>query len=474
MSANPDDQRDLRLYLQPIAQRLMRPLQATFHDPSARENEHFAAAAALADFGRQDMELLAQLASEASAEQYELLYAALTAETADRQRATRRLATLVKQQPGEELSEAQRIELGKRRAGAAVTLLRLGEGAAACEIFKVQDDPEGLTQFLHGFKQRGLEPRPLLECLEHATPEQVRFGLLLALGEFRPGQLPEACREPLLTRLVDWHTHNPSSAIHSASGWLLRTWGFQEHAAEVDHTPLPYDPTGKRQWFVQKIGEDCMTFIVFEPREFLIGSPAGEAGRAKDEALRPAAIARPFAICDREVTVGQWQSFQKAAKRDTRIDQDISPGARHPVNQVDWFSAMEYGRWLTESSNAAGKAEASPLRLEFRLPTEAEWEDACRAGVRTAYAFGSDRGLLKYYGWFLDNAERTTHPGGELRPNLPRVFDMHGNVMEWCSDGYAAEAEARGKDTAAQFRLLRGGNWGRDSNPCRCARSQLF
>src|SRR5207237_8937262 len=127
VNANPDDQRDLRLYLNPIAPKLMRPLQATFRDAVARENERFAAAAALADFGRQDMDLLARLASEADGEQYQLLYSALTAPTADRERATRRLCALVKEQPAEGCSEAQRIEVGKRRAGAAVTLLRLGE-----------------------------------------------------------------------------------------------------------------------------------------------------------------------------------------------------------------------------------------------------------------------------------------------------------------------------------------------------------
>src|SRR5207245_10756910 len=109
------------------------------------------------------------------------------------------------------------------------------------------------------------------------------------------------------------------------------------------------------------------TFIVFEKQTFLMGSPsapAAEAGRAKDENQHPAATT-PFAICDREVTVEQWQRWQQATKSSAGFDREVSPGPRHPVNNIDWFTANEYGRWLTGQAATTG-----PLRLEFRLPTE--------------------------------------------------------------------------------------------------------
>src|SRR5439155_3316982 len=79
-----------------------------------------------------------------------------------------------------------------------------------------------------------------------------------------------------------------------------------------------------------------------------------------------------------------------------------------------------------------------PERTGYRLLTEAEWEYACRCGTRSRFSFGSDPGFLRDYGWFMDNSARSTHVGGELRPNLRGLFDMHGNVFEWCHDWLGA------------------------------------
>ena len=112
-------------------------------------------------------------------------------------------------------------------------------------------------------------------------------------------------------------------------------------------------------------------------------------------------------------------------------------------------------------------------RQGFRLPTEAEWEFVSRCGMRTTYGFGSDPRLLTHYGWFQDNSKRRSHAAGLLRPNLRGLFDVHGNVDEWCQDWYGDlssndAADPTGAETGND-RVLRGGGWGDSPQYCRSA-----
>ena len=129
LSSHPDNQSLLRSYLRPIAGRLIGPLHATYQDSAARESVRLAAAAALEDYGRDQAELLAELASEATPEQYALIFPVLAA--AERDRVTKVLARIAGEQPTESLQEVERVRLGRRRAGAAITLCRLGQDEAA-------------------------------------------------------------------------------------------------------------------------------------------------------------------------------------------------------------------------------------------------------------------------------------------------------------------------------------------------------
>ena len=100
----------------------------------------------------------------------------------------------------------------------------------------------------------------------------------------------------------------------------------------------------------------------------------------------------------------------------------------HPVVNVSWNDALAFCRWLSKKE---GKI--------CRLPTEAEWEYACRAGSTTRYCFGDDASDLGEYAWYGANSDRKTHPVGTKKPNAWGLYDMHGNAWEWCADGYDAE-----------------------------------
>ena len=123
---------------------------------------------------------------------------------------------------------------------------------------------------------------------------------------------------------------------------------------------------------------------------------------------------------------------------------------------------MEFCRKLSEKEG-----------LEYRLPTEAEWEYACRAGTTTVYSFGDDVSELARYGWFSSNSGRTTHPVGGKRPNAWGLYDMHGNVFEWCQDWYGDYPSGSVTDptgpASGDSRVLRGGSFGLRASDVRSA-----
>ena len=154
----------------------------------------------------------------------------------------------------------------------------------------------------------------------------------------------------------------------------------------------------------------------------------------------------------------------------------FSSGNRLPVESVSWFDAVSFCNSLSQKEGLtpfyAIKGESVQVQdwngLGYRLPTEAEWEYACRAGTTTRYSLGDDENALGQYAWYNANSSSQTHPVGEKQPNAFGLHDMLGNVWEWCWDGYDAGYYAqspaddpRGPDRAA-YRVFRGGGWGSD------------
>jgi formylglycine-generating enzyme required for sulfatase activity len=192
-------------------------------------------------------------------------------------------------------------------------------------------------------------------------------------------------------------------------------------------------------------------------------------------------ITRPFYLGATEVTQGQYRAVTGANPSGSKESDDL------PVETVTWFDAVEFCNALSAKErlkpyyriDGIGDNRTvtipAPNGEGYRLPTEAEWEYACRAGSTTKYSFGDDAAGLGEYAWHDGNSGKNTHPVGQKRPNAWALYDMPGNVFEWCWDGYGANyyGQSPGTDpvgpSQAAVRVLRGGGWVSSPRYCRTA-----
>ena len=219
---------------------------------------------------------------------------------------------------------------------------------------------------------------------------------------------------------------------------------------------------------VKPKGKPIENMVWIPPGTFLMGSPPDEKDRHSGKGPQTqVTISRGFWLSKYEVTQRQYQDLMGNNPSYFKGDSDC------PVEQVTWHDVVNYCKKLTQQERSAGRL---PSGYIYRPPTEAEWEYACRAGTTTRFSYGDDLGYtqLGQWAWYRENSGGKTHPVGQKRPNPWGLYDMHGNVWEWCQDRWAFSlpggnvTDPRGSSSGSD-RVLRGGSWYFDAWYCRSA-----
>ena len=223
---------------------------------------------------------------------------------------------------------------------------------------------------------------------------------------------------------------------------------------------------GKTQDLPKEIAADLgggvkLRMVLIPAGEFLMGSPDSDKYAEDDEKPQHRVrIAQPFYLGEHVVTQEQWEAVMGGNPSNFK-------GPNNPVENVSWDDCQKFLDKLNRRpGNQAGV---------FQLPTEAQWEYACRAGSTTNYCFGDEESGLGEYAWYGANSGSKTHPVGEKKPNAWGLYDMHGNVWEWCADWHDGGYYARSPiddptgPTGSSDRVFRGGGWNRPAGLCRSA-----
>jgi formylglycine-generating enzyme required for sulfatase activity len=361
---------------------------------------------------------------------------------------------------------------GKRRGYAAAALVALGAGEPVRPMFRfpADGDPTARSYLSERLARISADPRSLMQWFDAETDVSAKGALLVALGDFPPETVPAAEKNALTARLLVSYREHPDPGLHGAIDWLLRQkWGKGNELAAIDlalarearmrvlaralagiggipiEPLLPPPPVARgRDWFIN--GEGQTFAVVRPPVEFTMGSPPAEPDRdARREPAHKKRITRTFALATREVTVAEFLRFRP----DHKLMKEYSAGPDTPNIRMTWYEAAEYCNWLSaregippdqwcyEPNRFGDFAEGMRIRAGhlnltgYRLPSEAEWEYACRARTTTERYYGRGTELLGRYGWFFYNSGEHARPVGLLRPNELGLFDMLGNVNEF-------------------------------------------
>jgi serine/threonine protein kinase/formylglycine-generating enzyme required for sulfatase activity len=372
------------------------------------------------------------------------------------------------------ITDDTRDRLAARQARAAVALIRMGKTKEVISLLRHSADPRLRSFIMNWLNPLGADPKPIVTALDGIDPHtrpttaqgkqfidallfqpetSMRRALILALGTYGTEGLSPGEREPLIGKLLDLYRNDPDSGIHGAAEWTLRQLKQQKKLDETRAELMRIGNSANRHWYINSQGQ---TFAVIAgPVEFPMGSPPTEPYRHDNEILHGVQIPRIFAIAATELTVEQYQKFAKENPEDDRAENTSSPDPDFPMHNVSWYDAAAYCNWLSQKENlpvcyepnergkfAPGmRIKAEALRLPgYRLPTEAEWEYACRSGVSTSRYYGSSIELLERYAQYFKADKIRLLPCGSLLPNDLGLSDMLGNLCEWCQDRYLEQS----------------------------------
>ncbi len=405
------------------------------------------------------------------------------------------LETQLNQQIGQmQENQNAREQSAQRAANLAVALVRVKQARRVWPLLTDHPDPRLRTYLIDRLASYGWPTDQLAaeiaRSLKDDTPSSrsLRFALLLAFAQSQTenvGTTLSAAQGPLpLETIRDLYRNDTDAGVHAACETLLRRAGDQKWLDSTrTEQAANQDAASSREageWFVDALGQ---TFVVLGPTDakgFLMGSPLSEQGRERGlstvedvvEKRHRRTIDRRFAMAVTEVTVGQFLQFDP----NHIYLRDASPTDNHPINYVTWYRAAEYCNWLSQQAKIPREQWCYEItrrpklfsqelvtdvkipqdvlrRVGYRLPTESEWEFACRAETTTSRHFGETSRYLDQHAWYTGNvSDGAARPVATLLPNRWGLFDLYGNVAEWCQDSYVSFGD-RSRDEPSADRV---------------------
>ncbi len=459
--------------------------------PNARERLH--AEIVLANLGRVDADALVTAIPKAEPQECRNLIGALA-------NAPQNALDLIERHASH--GDAERTS--PRRARLAIVALYLGDPRLARRMAQPESKPAQRIALIMALPQWHGDFVQLANVVERAGDASLRAVFCLGLGGISRDDVPaDQCRL-LQQKLLDWFRSAPDAATHSAAGWALRMWNTQPPAVTPGRT-VP----DERNWYVNSVG---MT---------MVQTPSGKLLREYQNHQQRVELSS-FWISDREVNVGQYRRFlydqrnrqkysswfdtkfgfsspwtqkivfessqrEAAAQSNHNVKQEYEPGVGRitdglennplhemPLTHINWAEAAEFCNWLSEIEGLKPFYQTEtwlpvPDSNGYRLPTEAQWEYACRAGTRSKYSFArmeyeQPEQLAKEFAVVQSGYNK---PGGTAKPNPWGLFDMHGSLWEWCHDQYSDDAykgeptviDPLGPASQPASRVIRGGSY---------------
>jgi formylglycine-generating enzyme required for sulfatase activity len=443
-----EDRRDVPRWLDllgPFVSRLLTPLGEYCRDRQTDPDVRLIAAEALAEAlkRRGDSETLARAIVEAQPDASQFLLRELGS-TANRGWAIAYLDTLLKEEASRVNQASHPVDERTfgRQVHAAMALMALGQPDTLWSMLRHRADPRMRTLLIQRLAGSSLLRENMHQRLAAPDLDPLeRQALLLIWAETARGGVAASAVNDVVKLAQRLYLDDPDSGVHSAAELLLRRWkhGDLIELAEQQLRQQPRRPPGRR-W---ELGPSGHTFaIVAGPLEFWMGSPDHEEDRFSHETRHFRRIERSLAVATKEVTIEQYRRFKPAFPQEYRYSRE----ANCPANLVNWFEAAAYCNWLSRQDgiekgewcypakveSGMEVSERAASRLGYRLPTEAEWEYLCRAGSETARSFDPGGEVFSHHAWTWLNSEDRCRPVGSLLPNALGLFDMLGNLWEWC------------------------------------------
>ena len=464
ISANPNHYAPLTQLLRPVRGHLLESLKHLMLTDTNRIRQGYALSI-LTDYASDQPKLLVEALLASDETQFNSVFARLAEHTTVSIDVCEQVLAEAPLPGG--ASEADKERRAKRHANAATALLRLGATSNALALLKRQPDERTRSYLIHRVAPFGVAPSVFGQRLtETGRNTAILAGILHCLGTYPVDSLGSEERSQWPSYVAEIFSTDADPGVHSAAEWLLKQWnqsrllGFAKRAAqETEAKRLARPASDLRRWYITP--EDH-TMVVIRGGDFTMGALPTDPDREANERQIEKRIDRRFALSATAVTKSQYVRFlddRPADSADPRTYPQVKAAVLtddSPMTSVSWYEAVAYCNWLSAQENipedqwcyernAEGRFDAGMTARQgylnlvgYRLPSDAEWEYACRAGTTTRRYFGHSDELLPKYAWYNENSQRQTWPVGSLMPNGYGLFDMLGNCWCWCQDRFHA------------------------------------